>query len=150
MVRLTPYRRTGNGLVRGDDYFNHMVNSLFNNDFFAPLGTPGNGQQHFKVDIKEKDDAFILEADLPGVSKDDIEVTYENNYLTISAKKETSSEEKNEKFIRQERSYGEFSRSFYVDGADGDKIGAAFTDGVLTVTVAKTDPKASQKKITIE
>ena len=150
MVRLTPYRRTGNGLVRGDDYFNHMVNSLFNNDFFAPVGSPGSGQQHFKVDIKETENAFLLEADLPGVGKDDIEITYENNYLTISAKKETSSEEKNERFIRQERSYGEFSRSFFVDGADGENIGAGFADGVLTVTVPKADPKANQKRITIE
>jgi HSP20 family protein len=150
MVRLTPYRRSGNGLVRGDDYFNHLVTSLFNNDFFAPVGAPATGQNHFRVDIKETDASFILEADLPGVNKDDIDITYENNYLTISAKKETSSEESNEKFIRQERTYGEFSRSFYVDGADGDQIGAAFNDGVLKVTVAKVEPKVLQKKIEIQ
>jgi HSP20 family protein len=148
MFDMVPFRRN-NSLARGD-IFDNFVNSFFNDDFFAPVNVNGFGKG-FRVDLKEDDDKYIVEADLPGINKDAIDVDYNNNYLTISAKREDSKEDKNENFIRQERSYGELKRSFYVDNVDENAISASFKDGVLTVNLPKTEKgRNNVKKIDIK
>lgn len=147
--KMIPYRGDDE-LTKHDDYFGRMFRSFFNDDFLAPLGSIEKAATQFKVDIKETDTSYVMEADLPGIKKEDIAITYENNYLSISAKKENSTEEKNDKYIRQERSYGQFSRSFYIENANKDKIEAAFNDGVLTVTVPKSIKQDTVKKIEIK
>ena len=101
----------------------------------------------FKVDVKDNGTAYELTAELPGMKKEDLSLNYENNYLTISAKKEDSMDEKDDKgnYIRRERSYGTMSRSFYIDGIDESKATASFADGVLTVEMPKTEVKAEEK-----
>lgn len=134
MFDLVPFRR--NNLLKRGDSFNEMLNSFFEDDFFTGLNSLGSS---FKVDLKETEDQYIVVADLPGINKDGVDVYYENNYLTISAKREDSIEDKKENYVRRERSYGEFRRSFYVDNIDDNSINASFNNGVLQVSMNKLD-----------
>lgn len=142
MFEMVPFRK--NGLAkRGDDFFNNFFNNFFNDEFLAPANFMGNS---FKVDLKETENSYVVEADLPGVSKDAINIEYENNYLTISAKREDNIEDKKDNYVRRERHYGEFRRSFYVDNIDEAKIDASFKDGVLKVNIPKLDKGIQRKR----
>lgn len=132
MFDLVPFRKN-NGLRRRDS-FEGMLDSFFNDDFFNGFPAFSKG---FNVDLRETDSQYIIEADLPGVNKDSLNIYYENNYLTISAKREDVLEDNSSGFIRRERSYGEFSRAFYVDNIDENSIDASFNNGVLNITMNK-------------
>ena len=84
-----------------------------------------------KCDIYEKDNTYHVEMDLPGFKKDDIKIELNNGNLTISAEKSNDTEEKDEdkKYIRRERTYGKFSRSFYLGDVNEDAIDASFNNG---------------------
>ena len=90
------------------------------------------------VDIEEKEDHFLIQVDLPGVSEKDIDVKVHEGTLLLSGKREVAKEEKSEKGYYNERSYGRFCRSFTLgDGVDAGKIEATYKNGVLTVKLAK-------------
>ena len=93
----------------------------------------------FKTDIRDNGDSFVLEADLPGFNKDDIHVDLSDNSLTITAERHSDFEQKDKKgnYVRCERSYGSYARSFNTDGIDTANIKAAYTDGVLRLTLPK-------------
>ena len=93
----------------------------------------------FKTDIRDNGDSFVLEADLPGFNKDDIHVDLSDNSLTITAERHSDYEQKDKKgnYVRCERSYGSYTRSFSTDGIDTANIKAAYTDGVLRLTLPK-------------
>lgn len=148
MFELVPFRKNNTGISKRGDYFEDMMANFFGDTFFSPMFSEGS----FKVDLKENENEYLVEADLPGVKKDDIDIDYNLNYLTISAKKESSSEEndKNNGYIRRERHYGEFKRSFYIDNVNEDNIHAEFQDGVLKLVLPKeTHSKKNKKKIEI-
>ncbi len=96
----------------------------------------------FKTDIKKVDGAYVLEAELPGFKKEDINIDIDKECLTISA--ERKADEKEEKdgegFVRRERYYGSFSRSFNIKGIDTEAITAEYNDGVLTLTMPEKTP----------
>ena len=106
-------------------------------------GKPSNGNHADfapAVDIEEKEDHFLVSADLPGVSEKDIEVKLQDGVLLLSGKREASKEEKTEAGTYRERSYGSFCRSFTLgDGVDAEKIEAAYKNGVLTVKLPKKE-----------
>ena len=98
------------------------------------------------VDVKEEDTQFIITADIPGVDPKDIEVTAENNMLTIKGERKTESEEEKEGYKRIERSRGTFYRRFSLpDTADVDKIRADSKNGVLQLTIPKRASKQGHK-----
>lgn len=95
----------------------------------------------FRTDISEKDGNYILDAELPGFKKEDITVDIDKDCLTISAEhKSEETEEGENNYVRRERFYGSYSRSFNVKGIDTDAITAAYADGVLTLTMPKKTP----------
>lgn len=98
-----------------------------------------SGVNAFRTDIRDTGDAYVLEADLPGMKKEDIHIDIDGDRLSISAERSASKEEKDEKvgYIRCERSYGSFSRSFDISGIRGEDISAAYEDGVLKLTLPK-------------
>ena len=101
-----------------------------------------------RVDVIEHDKEYVVALELPGVSREDISVTIETDYLKIRGEKKVEHEESRDNGWRGERAYGSFSRSFRLgDGVDRDKISSDFREGVLNVTVPKS--KDSVKK-TIE
>jgi len=92
------------------------------------------------VDITEKDDSYILKAELPGVAKDDVKITLRENMLTIRGEKKKEKEEKSRNSYRSERVYGTFERTFTLPSMVRDeKIQANFNNGVLTIEIPKTE-----------
>ena len=102
------------------------------------------------VDITEDEKEYLVKADLPEVKKDDVKVTVENGVLTITGERKFEKEEKDKKYHRIERSYGNFLRSFTLpDAADGSKVNAEFKDGVLKVHLPKSE-KAKPKTVEVK
>jgi HSP20 family protein len=135
MFNLIPLVKN-NQLEKREDFFSQIFDNFFKEDFFAPLTNVGNG---FRVDLKEVDDSYLIEADLPGIKKEDIALQYANNYLTIVAKRHDSQDTNQDNYLRRERRYGEFQRSFYIGNVQEDKADAEFKDGVLTINLPKKD-----------
>ena len=101
------------------------------------------------VDVRETDESFVFTAELPGLSKDDVSITLEDNVLTLTGERRFGQEETKNEFRRIERSYGHFTRSFTLPNeVDNDKVEARYGDGLLTVTVPKTE-KTKPRKIEI-
>ncbi|NQU05891.1 MAG: Hsp20/alpha crystallin family protein [Calditrichaeota bacterium] len=104
-----------------------------------------------RVEITEFEDRYELEAELPGLKKDDVKIELENNVLTISGEKSAKHEKKERKIHMNERVYGSFMRSFQVTSKiEADKINAEFNDGVLNLVLPKIEeekPKQIQIKV---
>ena len=137
MFELTPYAR-GNHSFAAYNPFKEMED--FEKHFF------GRQLPAFKTDIRETENSYILDAELPGFSKEDIHAEVRNGYLTIHAEHKSENEEKDEKnnYIRRERSYGSFSRSFDLEGIKSDEITASYKDGVLSLTLPKEETKQTE------
>lgn len=101
------------------------------------------------VDIQETEEGYRLHAELPGLTKADINITLENNVLRLSGDRKFEKDVKKESYHRIERAYGTFTRSFALpQQVDSEKVQAAFDNGVLTITVPKAE-KARPRKIEI-
>ena len=126
-----------------------LFGDVFDDAFFGR-----NESKVMKTDIKEHDDSYELLVDLPGFTKENLNLSIDNGYLTINAKTDSDKEEKEEgKYVRRERYSGEFSRSFYVgDDVTEEDIKAAFKNGVLNVVIPKKEitKKDEKKYIDIE
>ena len=134
MFELTPFIR-GNRYFTAYDPFKEMEE--IEKRFF------GRQLPAFKTDIRETDKAYILEADLPGFKKEDIKAEIKNGLLTISATHSSENENKDEgnNYIRRERSYGSYTRSFDLEGIRTEEITASYKDGVLSLTLPKEEMK---------
>ena len=113
---------------------------------FAPYNVASKGAI-FKTDIKEEDGKYVLEADMPGFNKEDIKLDVDNDILTISAERHSEHEDKDKagNYIRCERSYGSYSRSFDVSAIDSEKITATYENGVLTLDMPKKEELIPKK-----
>ena len=101
------------------------------------------------VDIRETGDSYVVSAELPGLTKDDVQITIENNVLKLTGERRFEKEVKEEEFHRVERAYGTFSRAFALPTrVDPERVEASFKDGILTVTVPKA-AEARPRKIEI-
>ncbi len=103
------------------------------------------------VDIAEKDKEYEITAELPGMAESDIEIKLSNNALTIRGEKKSEKEERKKDFYLSERRFGVFERRFHIpEGVDPDRISAVFKNGVLTVTLPKTEEaQKAEKKIAV-
>lgn len=119
-----------------------LWDDFFNDPFFSSR----KEMKLMKTDIREKDDKYLLDIDLPGYSKEDIKISVENGYLTVSAKKEESKEETEKgSYIKKERYSGECQRSFYIgDDIEAEDVKASFKNGILTLDIPK---KEDQEKL---
>lgn len=139
MFELTPFVR-GNRFFTAYDPFKEMEE--IEKRFF------GRQLPTFRTDIRENEDSYILEAELPGFSKEDIHAEIKDGYLTIRAERKSESEEKNEKdnYLRRERSYGSFVRSFELEGIKSEEITASYKDGILSVNLPKEKPEVKEAR----
>ncbi len=115
--------------------------------FFRPFYV-GEDTALMKTDIKENEKEYVLDIEMPGFAKEDINLKFDNGYLTVSAAKQAK-EEENEHYIRRERSV-KLSRSYYMGDVDQTLIKAKYDNGVLTVTVPKEKPESAKHVITVE
>lgn len=138
MFDMMPFERR-NSMARFDP-FRELEN--FEKSFFGDFGGG------FRTDIKDKGDHFELEADLPGVKKEDIAVDIDGDCLTISAQRDSQREEKNdqEQYVRRERSYGSYSRSFDISNVKSEGISGSYENGVLKLVLPKRSPTGSASR----
>ena len=117
-----------------------LFDDFFNDDDFFSRKQPSL----MKTDIREKKDKYLIDVDLPGFEKENIKLSLNDGYLEISAKVEKEDNSDEEKMVRQERFYGECSRSFYVgDEIEEKDINAEFKNGILKIEI----PKKEEKKL---
>lgn len=128
MFDLVPFRKGGNDIF---DFFDKMEKNFMQNF--------GSQLPAFKTDIVDKGDRFILEADIPGFNKEDINIHVDDNKLIITAKHNVNKEENKDNYIRRERRYGSFKRSFDVSNIKTKEIKADYNNGVLTLDLPKKD-----------
>ena len=127
-----------------------LFDDFFNDGFFPTHETFSKREKNLmKTDIKEKKDKYVLDIDLPGFKKENINISLQDGYLSIHAKvDEDKKEEEEGKYVRQERFYGECSRSFYVgEEIKEEEIEAEFKNGILTVEVPKKKYEDKSKEI---
>lgn len=122
-------------------------NFFFDDDFDNIFPAPKRNEM--KCDIYEKDSEYHIDMDVPGYSKKDISLEVKDGYLTVTAKKEKEIKDEKKNYIKRERSYGEFSRSFLIGDVDEEKIVAKFNDGTLSITVPKEESLKNKKTIEI-
>ena len=135
-------RRRNNSLNRSwmDDSFFHSFFDM--GDMF--------GSSSFRVDIKDKKDHYELEAELPGVPQDQIEITVEDGMLTIAANMNAEKKEEREEYVYSERRMGRFQRSFSLDGIKEEGIKAKYSNGVLKLELPKDETTVIDRKRRIE
>lgn len=121
MFETTPFKRENSDMAGGDNSAGHMEMN----------------QNPFIADVRESDDAYLIEAELPGIRKEDIGVDYKDNYLTLSARREDKAANVSDNFVKRERHFGELKRSFHVDDIDESRIETSFQDGILRVVLYK-------------
>lgn len=147
MANLTPFRKNTN-LEKAAIHFREFMNSFFNNDFFEQALNP-SFFNFSATDIKETDNEYIIEAEMPGFDKDELEITLHDNKLIISADHKEIVEEKN-RYLKRERSYGSIRRSYQLEAVDEEKIRAKYENGILKITLPKTSPDRNTTSIKID
>ena len=139
LVKFKPTREFDNIHNTIQQYFDDFssMKSSFNTESFSP-----------KIDISEKGNQLIIDAEIPGVKKEDLKITLQDNILTIEGEKKNVSEESDEKYYRTERSYGSFKKSFTLpEDVDSEKVDAKFNNGVLSISLNKLEEKKPVEKV---
>ena len=129
----------------------NLFDDFFNDDFMMTPFMRSHASQMMKTDVREKDDAYELDMELPGFKKEDIKLDMKDGYLTVSATQNADNNEKNadSKYIRQERYTGTCQRTFYVGDVKPENVSAKYEDGMLKLTVPKVDAQAVPASTTI-
>lgn len=148
MSGLIPFNRKRNDLMNiGFDDFSNMLDDFFTGGWPTRRNLAGDT---FKIDIQDNEDGYTIEAELPGVSKENIDITLTDGQLNLSVKKEEVLEDKTKNYIHRERKYSQMSRSIMLSNASSDGIQAKLNDGVLTIHVPKQEKMDTSKHILIE
>ena len=144
MFRVAPYNQ---GQVRRKNDFDQWFNMMDRAFADEPSKEFVRG---FKVDIRDQEDTYIFEADLPGIDKDNIFVDYKVNQLVLKVEVKKEEKEKEENYIRRERMINSMKRVFNVKDIQKDQISAKFENGVLTVVAPKLAEEDTSVKIEIQ
>lgn len=132
MYGLTPFEKSGFDIFNA---FNDFEKNFFGGSM--PVNT-------CKTDIRDDGEKYVMEAELPGFTKEDIKLDINGSYLVLTAEHQNEKDEKDDKgkYIRKERSYGSYTRSFDITGVDTENISAEYKDGILKIDLPK---KASEE-----
>ena len=149
MFELRPFDHRNNHAMRTYDPFREMEEmerAFFGRPFGGERGF--SGLTEFKTDIQDKGDSYLLEADLPGFKKEDIHIDLDGDTMTISAERHSEHEEKDNQgsYLRCERSYGSYQRSFDISGIEESGMKAEYADGVLKLTLPKKQQTVSSAR----
>lgn len=148
MARLIPFnRRNSMNSTSGFEEFYNMLD-----DFFSEPISTGRSLRNdtFKLDIQDKEDQYLIEAELPGVKKDEINLKLNDGRLTISIEREEKNEKDEKNYIHRERRYSSMSRSVYLGDVKEEEISARLKEGVLCINIPKTEEKDKSRTIPIE
>ena len=146
MFGLIPFSRKNSGVSRKDDFFglDRFFNDFFRDPFFSrfsPFASP------IRADVKENDREYIVEAEMPGVRKEDITIEISDDVLTLGVDTKNEVNEESEGYIYRERSSGSFKRSFHIQNIKHDEVKASYKDGILTIVLPKDEKAKGAKRI---
>ena len=149
MAGLIPFNRKNSNLSRGTDFgnFYNIIDDFFNDGFMPSRNLL---KDTFKIDIEEKDNEYVISAELPGIKKDEIDLNIDGDNLCISINRSEETKDEGKNFIHRERRSSSMSRRIGLAGAKLDEIKAKLDEGVLSVTVPKDVKESSTRKIDIE
>ena len=138
LIKFEPFKELENFHDRMQRYFDDFPNFEFNIDEnFYP-----------RIEISEDKDNINVVAEIPGVKKDDIKITLQDNILTVEGEKKKELEQKEKNFFRSERMYGSFKRCFTLPNlVDSDKVDAKFENGMLNIQLKKIEQKVKSEKV---
>ena len=150
MAGLVPFNSKSSNLTRTGVGFEDFYNML--DDFFNDGLTSGRNllKDTFKIDIVEKDEEYVIEAEVPGIRKDEIDLNIENENLCISVNRTEETNKDGKNYIHRERRASSMSRRVRLAGAKLDEIKAKLEDGVLSVTIPKNIKTSASRKIEIK
>ena len=143
MAGLVPFNRRSKDLINGgfEDFYYLM------DDFFTPRSFE---RATFRMDVQENEKEYVIEAELPGVKKDDVNLDLNDGRLTISVKRDETVEDSRRNYLHRERRVSSMSRVVTLPDTDPDGIKAKLDNGVLSVCIQKQDKQAAARKIDIE
>lgn len=147
---MTSLKRKDYGMLDNNlNSFNNMIDSFFNDDF---LKKGSVFESTFKVDVSEDENGYLVEAELPGFNKDEINVSLEDGNLLIEAERneDVDSSDEDRKYIHKERKSTKMTRSMYFGDIDESKINAKLEDGLLKIRLNKNEVKDKKKQIAID
>lgn len=148
MTGLVPFNRKNTGLLNTgfEDFYNML------DDFFSDTWSPRRSLERdtFKINVQQNDSEYLVEAELPGVNKEEIDVDLNDGRLTVSVKREEKINEEKKNYIHRESRYASMSRSIYLADADSKGIKAKLDNGMLSITVPRQQKTAKAEKIQIE
>ncbi len=132
--------------IRDFDYLTNRFQRFF--DDFPGFQQYAGDTFSPRIDISETEKNIIINAEIPGVSKENLKITLQDNILTIEGEKKKVNEEKDIEYYREERAFGKFKRSFTLPvEVDSDKVDAKFEDGVLEIKLVKYEPKEAKERV---
>lgn len=149
MFSLIPFSRRGSDVSRRDDFFgiDQFFNDFFRDPFFSRLSSMASP---IRADVKENDHEYIIEAEMPGVRKEDISIEISDDVLTLGVDTRREVNEESEGYIYRERSTGSYKRSFHIENIKNDAVKASYKDGILTIVLPKDEKAKGAKRIQID
>lgn len=150
MAGLVPFNHRNRGLVRFSPGFEDFHNML--DDFFSDNWLSGRNllKDSFKIDIKETEKEYLIEAELPGVKKEEVDLSVEDENLSISVNRNEEINEEGTNYLHRERRTSSMSRRIHLANAKADAINAKLEEGILTITIPKDEEASAVRKIEIE
>ncbi|WP_312354322.1 Hsp20/alpha crystallin family protein [Aminipila sp.] len=149
MFGLTPFNRNQLQKRDGHDFvdFYNMLDNFFNDSPFNFRNPMGDA---FKLDVKDQGNAYLVEAEMPGIKKEEIKLDYQNDYLIIRAENNEEINEEKENYLHRERRCSSMQRSLYLKDIDVQKVDARLEDGVLKISLPKLEQPSSKLQIEIK
>jgi HSP20 family protein len=145
MANMVPLHGRNRGLMGSDDFYS-MIDNFFSEPWF--MGRYGAGA--FKVDVQQRDNEYLVEAELPGINREEVDLQLSEGNLQISVKREESVNDEGRDYIHRERHYSSMSRSIYLGDAAAEGIKAKLDNGVLKIIVPRQKKIDQSKRIEIE
>ncbi len=148
MTGLVPFNKKESGLLDLDfDLFDSELDKFFKGRW--PM-RQRLMKDTFKLDVQDKEKEYLIQADLPGIKKEEMKVELDAGRLTISVEREEKIDEEKKNYVHKERRYASMSRSIYLADAKSDGIKAKLEDGVLNISIPKEEKPETGVKINIE
>jgi len=146
LVHYNPHRKLRHSAPESNRFFDGLFD-----DFFTPFATASsqlstNTRNNLSVDIYEKDNTIVIEAELPGVEKEDISIDVKGKLITLGGERKSDEEVKDENSYRRERRYGKFERTFSLPfEVQSETVQATFTNGILKIELPKPEEQGTKK-----
>jgi HSP20 family protein len=148
MFGLTPYNRNQVQKRGGRDLIDFY--SIFDDFLDDSLSKRNLRNDTFKIDVKDQEKSYLIEAEMPGIKKDEVKLDYQENRLIIGVQKQEEINEEKDNYIHRERRSSSMQRAIHLNDIDAQNISAKLEDGMLKITVPKLEPKTNKLQIEVK